>query len=113
MSMANTVPDRMDPVLKLLEEHPQPDWEWRFEPDAIGHSATNALALGNLALLAYSDEANVRHFLEKWQLVDARILRGFDTQGFMTRQKDAVFVSFRGTEHQHRRLALGCKLSPT
>jgi triacylglycerol lipase len=98
MSMANTVPDRMDPVLKLLEERPRQDWEWRFEPDAIGHSATNALALGNVALLAYSDEADVRHFLEKWGLVDARILRGFDTQGFVTRQKDAVFVSFRGTE---------------
>ena len=27
-----------------------------------------------------------------------RILRGFDTQGFVARQEDAVFVSFRGTE---------------
>jgi hypothetical protein len=88
----------MDPVLNLLNERPREDWEWRFEPNAIGHSAINAVALGNAALLAYSDQAGVRHFLEKWRLVDVRILRGFDTQGFVARQEDAVFVSFRGTE---------------
>jgi hypothetical protein len=96
--MADTPTDRMDPVLNLLNERPREDWEWRFEPNAIGHSAINAVALGNAALLAYSDQAGVRHFLEKWRLVDVRILRGFDTQGFVARQEDAVFVSFRGTE---------------
>jgi triacylglycerol lipase len=96
--MADTPTDRMDPVLNLLNERPREDWEWRFEPNAIGHSAINAVALGNAALLAYSDQAGVRHFLEKWRLVDVRILRGFATQGFVARQEDAVFVSFRGTE---------------
>jgi hypothetical protein len=81
--MADTPTDRMDPVLNLLNERPREDWEWRFEPNAIGHSAINAVALGNAALLAYSDQAGVRHFLEKWRLTN-----------------------------QCRRLALGCELSP-
>jgi triacylglycerol lipase len=88
----------MDPVLDLLNERPREDWQWRFEPDAPGYSAVNAVALGNAALLAYSDEAGVRLFLGKWGLSVVRFLRGFDTQGFVARQDNNVFVTFRGTE---------------
>ena len=53
--MADTFSDGMDPILTLLDERPSEEWEWSFEPDATDRSAVNALALGNAALLAYSD----------------------------------------------------------
>lgn len=97
-AMANTVPDRMDPVLDLLNQRPREDWSWKFEPDALGHSAVNAVALCNAALLTYSDGTSVRRFLSKWQFPDVRILRGFHTQGFIARQGNTLIVAFRGTE---------------
>jgi triacylglycerol lipase len=96
--MANTLPDRMDPVLDLLNQRPRENWSWKFEPEAPGHSAVNAVALCNAALLTYSDSASVRRFLSKWQFPDVRILRGFQTQGFVARQGNALIVAFRGTE---------------
>ncbi len=90
--------NEMDPILNLLNERPAEDWEWSFEPDASGQSAVNAVALGNAALLAYSDWDDIQRFLEKWQLSDARLLSAGETQGFVARRDDAVFVSFRGTE---------------
>ena len=96
--MADAFSDGMDPVLNLLNERPADDWKWSFEPDAPGRSAVNALALGNASLLAYSDWNDIQHFLEKWQLSDARLLSAGETQGFVARRDDAVFVSFRGTE---------------
>src|SRR5262245_13971829 len=73
-AMANTITDRMDPVLDLLNQRPREDWSWNFEPDTLGHSAVNALALCNAALLTYSDSASVRRFLSKWQFPEVRIL---------------------------------------
>jgi hypothetical protein len=81
-----------------LDERPSEEWEWSFEPDAAGRSAVNALAIGNAALLAYSDWDDIQHFLGKWQLSDARLLSAGETQGFVARRDDAVFISFRGTE---------------
>jgi pimeloyl-ACP methyl ester carboxylesterase len=97
-AMANTITDRMDPVLDLLNQRPREDWSWNFEPDTLGHSAVNAVALCNAALLTYSDSASVRRFLSKWQFADVRILRGFHTQGFIARQGNTLIVAFRGTE---------------
>lgn len=97
-AMANTIADRMDPVLDLLNQRPREDWSWKFEPDTSGHSAVNAVALCNAALLTYSDGTSVRRFLSKWQFPDVRILRGFHTQGFIARQGNTLIVAFRGTE---------------
>jgi triacylglycerol lipase len=88
----------MDPILGLLKEVPNRDWQWRFSPGAPGHSAVNAVALCNVALLAYSGDANLKDYLAQWQLTDVRILSGGNTQGFVARQDGAVFVAFRGTE---------------
>src|SRR5262245_54808408 len=94
----NTFPDRMDPILDLLNQRPREDWQWSFQPATAGHSAINALALCNAALLTYSDQAGVQRFLEKWQFSDVDLLRGFHTQGFVARQGNTVVVAFRGTE---------------
>jgi hypothetical protein len=96
--MADTFSDGMDPILNLLDERPSEEWEWRFEPAATDRSAVNALALGNAALLAYSDWDDIQHFLGKWQLSDACLLSAGEPQGFVARRDDAVVVSFRGTE---------------
>ena len=88
----------MDPILNLLNERPAEDWVWSFEPDAAGRSAVNAVALCNVALLAYSDWDDIQHYLEKWQLSDAHLLSSGETQGFVARRDESVFVSFRGTE---------------
>jgi triacylglycerol lipase len=96
--MADTFSNGMDPILTLLDERPSEEWEWSFEPDATDRSAVNALALGNAALLAYSDWDDIQHFLGKWQLSDARLLSAGETQGFVARRDDAIFISFRGTE---------------
>lgn len=98
MAIQNAFPDRMDPVLDLLKQRPRENWQWRFEPQAAGHSPVNALALGNAALLAYSDQTGIRHFLEKWSLSEVCFLRGFDTQGFVARQDNVIIIAFRGTE---------------
>src|SRR5215471_18911590 len=114
MAVENAFPDRMDPVLDLLNQRPRENWQWRFEPEAASHSPINALALGNVALLAYSDQTGIRHFFEKWHLSEVCFLRGFDTQGFVARQDNVIIIAFRGTRtSQRRRLALGYKLSPT
>jgi triacylglycerol lipase len=96
--MTDTSPDRMDLILNLLNERPSDDWEWRFEPDVGEWSAVNALALGNVSLLAYSDWADIQRFLGKWHFSDPRLLSKGQTQGFVARRDNAVFVSFRGTE---------------
>ena len=96
--MTDTSPDRMDLVLELLKEQPSEDWEWSFVPDVEGWSEVNALALGNLSLLAYSDWPDIERFLGKWHFPDSRLLNKGQTQGFVARRDDAVFVSFRGTE---------------
>jgi triacylglycerol lipase len=90
--------DRMDPVLDLLNQRPREDYQWKFEPDAHEHSSVNAVALCNMALLAYSDQAGARHFLEKWQFSDMHFLRGFHTQGIVARKDNFVVITFRGTE---------------
>lgn len=91
-------PDRMDPVLDLLNQRPRKDWQWRFDADSSGHSAVNAVALANAALLTYSDELGTRQFLKKWGLTEVCLLRGFNTQGFIARQDNVVVIAFRGTE---------------
>lgn len=96
--MTAMIPDRMDPVLDLLNQRPREDWSWKFESDTSGHNAVNAVALCNAALLTYSDSTSVRRFLSKWQFPDVRILRGFHTQGFIARQGNTLIVAFRGTE---------------
>ena len=96
--MTDTSPDRMDLVLELLKEQPSENWEWSFLPDVGGWSEVNALALGNLSLLAYSGWPDIERFLGKWRFPDPRLLSKGQTQGFVVRQDDAVFVSFRGTE---------------
>jgi len=95
--MADSSPDRMDPLLNFLNERPREAWEWSFAPYATDFSAVNALALFNAALLAYSDGDGIRHFLEKWLFSAGRILTGSGTQGFVARRDETVFVSFRGT----------------
>lgn len=90
--------ETMDPLLNLLHQRPREDWQWRFEPDAPGHSAVNAVALCNLALLAYSTAEETVRFLSRWRLSLVAPLGGANTQGFVARRGDAVFVSFRGTE---------------
>ena len=91
--------DRIDPVLDLLNERPREDWQWSFQPEAVGHSEVNAVALCNAALLAYSEQAGVQRFLSNWGFDDTyRFLRGFRTQGFIARKDDAVIIAFRGTE---------------
>ena len=100
--MPDAVSDGMDPVLNLLNERPADDWKWSFEPDAQPvpkhFPVSNRAALGNAALLAYSDWNDIQRYLEKWQLSDARLLSSGETQGFVARRDDAVFISFRGTE---------------
>ena len=99
--MATTVnpfPDHMDPVLNLLKEQPRENWQWDFQPDANGLNKINALALGNAALLTYSNQAGVQRFLQQWRFSAVELLRGFHTQGFVARQDDTLIVAFRGTE---------------
>lgn len=99
--MANSTQstDRMDPLLNLLNQRPREDWQWKFEPDAGRHSKVNAVALCNMALLTYSDQAGARHFLiDRWQFADVRFLRGFQTQGIVARRDNVLIVAFRGTE---------------
>jgi triacylglycerol lipase len=96
--MTETSPDRMDFLLNLSGERPSEDWEWRFEPDAGGWSAVNAFALCNVSLLAYSAWADIQRFLGKWHFSDPWLLSKGETQGFVARRDNAVFVSFRGTE---------------
>jgi triacylglycerol lipase len=90
--------NRMDPVLNLLKQRPREDWRWTFEADAAGHSAANALALCNAALLTYSDPTGVQHFLKNWEFEEPQILQGSDTQGFVARRENIIIVAFRGTE---------------
>jgi triacylglycerol lipase len=95
----NAFSDHMDPLLHLLDQRPHEDWEWRFEPKAEGHSAINAVALLNAALLAYSGHDGIERFLDKWRFsADRRFLSKGDTQGFVARQDDIVILAFRGTE---------------
>jgi len=96
--MSEMPPDQMDPVLNLLNQRPPEDWDWAFEPEENSHSAVNAVALANLSILTYSDQAGVDKFLEKWSFQAREHLRGFDTQGFVARKGDCLFVAFRGTE---------------
>lgn len=60
--------------------------------------AVNAFALCNLSLLAYSGWNDIQRFLEKWDFSNAQLLSEGETQGFVARRDDSVFVSFRGTE---------------
>ena len=69
-----------------------------LSPTPQAEARCNALALGNASLLAYSDWNDIQRYLEKWQLSDARLLSSGETQGFVARRDDAVFISFRGTE---------------
>ncbi len=88
----------MDPLLNLLKQRPRENWEWNFDPGATGESAINAVALCNASLLTYSAQPDVRRFLAQWGFDDAKILRGFSTQGFVARHGEALVVAFRGTE---------------
>src|SRR6516162_6587280 len=91
--------DPMDPILDFFNERPRDNWKWQFMPDAAGHNAVNAVALANLALLAYSGTEGVRHFLvDNWTFSDLQPLAGESTQGFVARKEDLVFVAFRGTQ---------------
>jgi triacylglycerol lipase len=92
--------ERIDVLLDLLNQRPSEDWKWRFEPNARGFSALNAVSLCNAALLAYSPQDDVRRFLSKWDfdLASFRPLRQADTQGFAVRGAAGAIVSFRGTE---------------
>lgn len=92
--------EKIDVLLGLLNQRPSEDWKWRFEPEARGVSAVNAVSLCNAALLAYSPQDDVRRFLTQWDfdLATFRPLRQADTQGFVVRGPAGVVVSFRGTE---------------
>ena len=96
--------DRMDPVLQFFDERPDKDWHWSFEHAANGASAINAVALANLALLAYSGQKDVARFLSGWGFDDIQFLSAGATEGFAARITDpktkiaSVFVSYRGTE---------------
>ena len=94
------MPEQIDVLLGLLNQRPSEEWKWRFEPEASGLSAINAVALCNAALLAYSPQDDVRRFLSKWDfdLATFKPLRQADTQGFAVRGPAGVVVSFRGTE---------------
>jgi triacylglycerol lipase len=99
----NVSPDHMDKVLRFLDERPDPDWNWDFDESATGESPKNALALGNLALLAYSGEDDMERFLINWGFKGGfRFLIAGDTVGFVARMTDSdtssVFISYRGTE---------------
>jgi triacylglycerol lipase len=95
---------RMDPVLRFFDEHPEEDWAWAFRHSATGDDPVNALALFNLALLAYSGQKDVERFLGKWGFDDVHFLSAGATEGFAARVRDpetdtsSVFVSYRGTE---------------
>jgi triacylglycerol lipase len=94
--------ERIDPLLNLLNQRPHPDWQWRFEPDVQELSQINAVALCHLALLAYSPPNDVKDYLEdKRRAFDIDTftpLRQAETQCFVIRRREGVFVSFRGTE---------------
>ena len=94
--------EQMDPLLNLLNQRPHPEWEWQFEADANGVSTVNAVALGNLALLAYSPVGDVQEYLadEKrgFDVSTFTPLRQADTQGFVVRRQEGLFICFRGTE---------------
>jgi triacylglycerol lipase len=90
--------DRMDTIMRFLDERPDTDWDWLFD-DSATESPTNALALGNLALLAYSGEHDIESYLTKWGFDGGfRFLSADDTAVFVTRRSDSVFISCRGTE---------------
>jgi triacylglycerol lipase len=98
----DSFPERMDLVLHLLDQRPRADWKWKFEPQAEGHSAINAVALVNAALLTYSGRSDILTFLGDWGFApDVRTLSKGDTQGFVARQNDIVILAFRGTEPTH------------
>jgi hypothetical protein len=96
--------DLMDPVLRFFDERPDPAWQWAFDHSAAGESPVNAIALGNLALLAYSGQRDMVRYLEAWGFTDIRFLNVGATAGFVARIADpdtgagSVFISFRGTE---------------
>jgi hypothetical protein len=94
-------PEQFDPLLNLLSQRPHPDWRWQFEPDAHSVSAINAVALCNLALLAYSPAGDMEEYLADEKRGFDRTftpLRQADTQGFVARRPEGVFICFRGTE---------------
>ena len=98
-TMTDTSPDRMDLVLELLKERPSEDWEWSFVAGRWGLERGQCRwPLATSSLLAYSDWPDIERFLGKWHFSDPRLLSKGQTQGFVARRDDAVFVSFRGTE---------------
>jgi hypothetical protein len=97
--------DQMDPILQFFNERPAAKWDWKFDHSAAGESAVNALALGNLALLAYSGEKDMEQYLGNWGFDGGfQFLNAGATAGFAARITDpvthisSVFISYRGTE---------------
>lgn len=92
----------MDKLLKILRQHPRADWQWTLDPGIGAWSRDNALALGNCALLAYSDPDDIDAQLRARSF--ERVIHcnpaapGADTQGYVAVRPDAVVLAFRGTE---------------
>lgn len=75
---------------------------FRFDPDARQYSTTNALALAQMANLAYQSRTTIRRTTKGWGF-DPNHFRFFDregTQGFAVANGDALIVAFRGTESE-------------
>jgi hypothetical protein len=95
--------NRMDWLLKFLGEQPDPGWTWAFKESAAD-SPINALALGNLALLAYSGADDIKKFLTNHGFKGGfQFLSGHNTFGFVARLNDSstspVFIE-RGTRRR-------------
>ena len=95
--------NHMDWLLRFLGEQPDSDWPWDFDDSAPIDSPKNALALGILALLAYSGEDNIKKYLTEHGFTGGfQFLSGDNTFGFVARLTDSatspVFIAYRGTE---------------
>ncbi len=94
-------PDRMDIFLSFLGERPDPGEAWIFDDSVPADSPVNSLALGTLALLAYSGSDGIRTFLAQHGFPgDAHFLTGDNTFGFAAQLgvSGPLFISYRGTE---------------
>jgi len=95
--MMDNPPDRMDPILDLLDQRPRENWAWSFDPVAPGESRTNAIALCNLSILTYSAQSEVRRFLiDQWKFDSFVPLH--KNQGFVARRGEVLVIAFRGTQ---------------
>jgi triacylglycerol lipase len=91
----------MDPILKLLRQHPREGWKWTLDPMERAWSRGNALALANCSLLAYCDQHDIESNLRahQFEVIQCKPSPGTaDTQAYVAVRSDAIVVAFRGTE---------------